>query len=38
VLAFDEAIESVSVAVRKLRPPVALDVATAGVRCSVSRA
>jgi dihydroneopterin aldolase len=38
VLAFDEGIESVTVAVRKLRPPVALDVATAGVRCSVSRA
>jgi dihydroneopterin aldolase len=38
VLAFDPAIESVTVAVRKLRPPVALDVETAGVRCSVSRA
>ena len=38
VLAFDSAIESVTVAVRKLRPPVELDVATAGVRCTVTRA
>ncbi len=38
VLAFDPSITEVTVAVRKLRPPVAFDVATAGVRCSVSRA
>ena len=38
VLAFDPSITAVTVAVRKLRPPVAFDVATAGVRCSVSRA
>lgn len=38
VLAFDSSITSVTIGVRKLRPPVALDVATAGVRCTVSRA
>jgi dihydroneopterin aldolase len=38
VLALDASITSVMVAVRKLRPPVALDVATVGVRCVVSRA
>jgi dihydroneopterin aldolase len=37
VLAFDDAITSVTVAVRKLRPPVAEDVATVGVRCTVTR-
>jgi dihydroneopterin aldolase len=38
VLAFDTAITAVTVGVRKLRPPVSFDVATAGVRCTVSRA
>jgi len=38
VLAFDAAISSVCVAVRKLRPPVPEDVATVGVRCTVQRA
>ena len=37
ILAFDAAITSVTVAVRKLRPPVAESVATVGVRCVVSR-
>jgi dihydroneopterin aldolase len=37
ILAFDRAITSVTVAVRKLHPPVAEDVATVGVRCTVSR-
>ena len=37
VLAYDEWISSVTVAVRKLHPPVAEDVATVGVRCTVSR-
>lgn len=37
ILAIDEAITSVTVAVRKLHPPVAEDVATVGVRCTVSR-
>lgn len=37
VLAFDDAIESVTVAVRKLRPPVPEDVATVGVRCTLRR-
>jgi dihydroneopterin aldolase len=37
VLAMDEAITSVTVAVRKLRPPVADDVATVGVRCTLAR-
>lgn len=37
ILAFDLEISSVSVAVRKLRPPVPEDVATVGVRCSVQR-
>ncbi len=37
ILAFDVAITSVTVAVRKLHPPVAEDVATVGVRCTVSR-
>jgi dihydroneopterin aldolase len=37
VLAMDEEIVSVTIAVRKTRPPVAEDVASVGVRCSVSR-
>jgi 7,8-dihydroneopterin aldolase/epimerase/oxygenase len=37
VLAIDEAVESVTVAVRKLRPPVPSDLASAGVRTTVSR-
>ena len=37
LLAFDDAIVSVTVAVRKLHPPVAEDVATVGVRCTVTR-
>jgi dihydroneopterin aldolase len=37
VLAFDPAITEVIVAVRKLRPPVSEDVATVGVRCTVTR-
>lgn len=37
VLAFDPAITEVTVAVRKLRPPVSEDVATVGVRCTVAR-
>jgi dihydroneopterin aldolase len=37
LLAFDDAIDSVTVAVRKLHPPVAEDVATVGVRCTVTR-
>ena len=39
VLALDDAITSVTVAVRKLRPPVALKTSPrVGVRCTVSRA
>ncbi len=37
ILAFDPEIISVSVTVRKLRPPVSEDVATVGVRCTRSR-
>ena len=37
VLAVDAEIESVTVAVRKLRPPVPEDVATVGVRCTLRR-
>ncbi|MGA7836063.1 MAG: dihydroneopterin aldolase [Acidimicrobiales bacterium] len=37
VLGIDHAITSVTVAVRKLRPPVPEDVATVGVRCTVAR-
>lgn len=37
VLAVDAAIESVTVSVRKLRPPVPEDVATVGVRCTLTR-
>lgn len=38
ILGFDDAITSVTVGVRKLRPPVPDDVASVGVRCTVSRA
>jgi 7,8-dihydroneopterin aldolase/epimerase/oxygenase len=37
VLAFDDEIDAVTVSVRKLRPPVPQDVATVGVRCTVTR-
>ena len=37
ILDFDEAISSVTVAVRKVRPPVAEDVASVGVRCTLCR-
>lgn len=37
ILALDRAITSVTVAVRKLRPPVVEDVATVGVRCTALR-
>jgi dihydroneopterin aldolase len=37
VLALDSGITSVTVAVRKLRPPVPEDVASVGVRCTVQR-
>ncbi len=37
ILALDEAIEAVVVAVRKLRPPVPEDLRSAGVRCRVTR-
>jgi 7,8-dihydroneopterin aldolase/epimerase/oxygenase len=37
ILDFDDAIDGVTVAVRKLRPPVPDLVATVGVRCSLSR-
>ena len=37
ILAFDAEVASVTVAVRKLRPPVPEDVATVGVRCTVRR-
>lgn len=37
VLAYDQEISSVTVAVRKVRPPVAQDVASVGVRCTVAR-
>lgn len=37
ILAMDSAIEAVSVAVRKERPPVSEDVASVGVRCSLRR-
>ena len=38
ILGFDPEISAVTVAVRKVRPPVAHDVATVGVRCTVRRA
>jgi dihydroneopterin aldolase len=37
VLASDPEIHKVTIAVRKLRPPVPEDVATVGVRCSLER-
>jgi len=37
VLALDPEISQVTVAARKLRPPVAEDVATVGVRCTLER-
>ena len=37
ILALDDQIESVTVSVRKTRPPVVEDVASVGVRCSVLR-
>ena len=37
VLALDEEIASVTVSVRKVRPPVVEDVASVGVRCTVLR-
>ena len=37
VLALDEEIASVTVAVKKGRPPVVEDVASVGVRCTVRR-
>jgi len=37
ILAFDEAIASVTVAVRKLEPPVAQDIATVGARTTLTR-
>jgi 7,8-dihydroneopterin aldolase/epimerase/oxygenase len=37
VLALDPEIASVTVSVRKVRPPVAQDVASTGVRCTVHR-
>jgi FolB domain-containing protein len=37
ILALDPEITAVSVAVRKVRPPVPEDVGSVGVRCSVSR-
>jgi len=37
ILAFDAEITSVTVGVRKLRPPVPEDVATVGVRCTLRR-
>ena len=37
VLALDEEIASVTVAVKKVRPPVVEDVASVGVRCTVRR-
>ena len=37
ILAFDQEITSVTVAVRKVRPPVIEDVSSVGVRCTVAR-
>jgi dihydroneopterin aldolase len=37
ILESDTEIDSVTVAVRKLRPPVVEDVASVGVRCTVHR-
>jgi 7,8-dihydroneopterin aldolase/epimerase/oxygenase len=38
ILAYDTAIEAVTVAARKTRPPVAEDVASVGVRTTIRRA
>lgn len=37
ILDLDDEISAVTVGVRKVRPPVLEDVATVGVRCTVSR-
>jgi len=37
ILAYDAEIISVTVGVRKVRPPVPQDVASVGVRCTVQR-
>ena len=37
ILALDPIVETVTVGVSKLRPPVVEDVATVGVRCTVTR-
>lgn len=37
VLDFDKEIESVTIAVRKVRPPVIEDVSSVGVRCTARR-
>jgi dihydroneopterin aldolase len=37
ILAFDGDIASVTVSVRKVRPPVVEDVSSVGVRCTVQR-
>ena len=37
LLALDPEIDSVTVSVRKVRPPVTQDVASTGVRCTVHR-
>ncbi len=37
ILSYDEEISLVTVAVKKLRPPVPEDVDTVGVRCSLAR-
>jgi len=37
ILSFDQEIASVTVAVRKVRPPVVEDVSSVGVRCTVAR-
>ena len=37
ILAFDAGVDAVTVAVRKLRPPVPEDVATVGVRTTLRR-
>ncbi len=37
ILAYDPEIEAVTVAVRKTRPPVAEDVDSVGVRCTLRR-
>ena len=38
ILAYDGEITAVTVAVRKVRPPVPQDVTSVGVRCTISRA